>query len=71
MAALQRIADLERRAYPEDPDYEDLSHLGALARERPAWVEPRSLGQALRISGLTPADITVLAVQLAARKSPG
>ena len=53
------------RPIPREIDYGAISHLRAEARERLAEVRPRSLGQALRISGVTPADITVLAVGLA------
>ena len=37
-------------------------------RQRLSDIRPHSLGQALRISGITPADVTVLAIHLAARK---
>ena len=63
--ALRRMRDLDSRLIPEDLDYAKISHLRAEARDNLAAVQPRSLGQALRISGLTPADITVLAVHLA------
>ena len=38
------------------------------AREKLSQIRPRSLGQALRVSGITPADVTVLAIHLAGRK---
>jgi len=56
--------DLDSKIIPRDIDYGSVSHLRAEARERLATIRPRSLGQAMRISGITPADITVLAVWL-------
>ncbi|MBL7219980.1 MAG: tRNA uridine-5-carboxymethylaminomethyl(34) synthesis enzyme MnmG [Phycisphaerae bacterium] len=63
--AARQMHDLDSRPIPREIDYGAISHLRAEARERLAEVRPRSLGQALRISGVTPADITVLAVGLA------
>ncbi|MBC8373590.1 MAG: hypothetical protein H8E53_08355, partial [Planctomycetes bacterium] len=63
--AARRMRDLDGRLISPEIDYGAISHLRAEARERLAAVRPRSLGQALRISGVTPADITVLAVGLA------
>jgi len=68
-AAGRQLADLDRRLIPRDTDYDKVSHLRREAAERLTAVQPQSLGQALRISGLTPADITVLAVHLASRAS--
>jgi tRNA uridine 5-carboxymethylaminomethyl modification enzyme len=65
--ALARQIDLDRRPIPADLAYAAVSHLRPEARQRLGQVRPRSLGQALRVSGITPADITVLAVHLAAR----
>ncbi|MBT3199350.1 MAG: tRNA uridine-5-carboxymethylaminomethyl(34) synthesis enzyme MnmG [Phycisphaerales bacterium] len=64
-SAARQTRDLESKVIPGDIDYNAISHLRAEARERLAEIRPRSLGQALRISGITPADITVLAVGLA------
>ena len=66
-ASGRQMADLDRRLIPRNTDYDKVSHLRREAAERLTAVQPRSLGQALRISGLTPADITVLAVHLASR----
>ena len=65
--ALNRMQDLDQRLIPEDVDYSMITHLRHEARQKLQTVRPRSLGQALRISGVTPADITVLGIFLATR----
>ena len=69
-AAAERLAQLESRRIPPSLDFADVPHLRAEARQRLAAVAPATLGQALRISGITPADITVLMVHLAAMAKP-
>jgi len=54
-AAARQMLDLDSRRIPAEIDYGLISHLRAEARERLSAVRPRSLGQALRISGVTPA----------------
>ena len=67
-AALRQMQELDARLIPESVDYASVSHLRQEAREKLSAIRPRSLGQALRISGITPADVTVLAIHLAARQ---
>ncbi len=55
---------LERRIIPADLDFNSISHLRPEAKERLSAFKPSTLGQASRISGITPADITVLQVHL-------
>ena len=55
---------------PERMDYSGVPHLRAEARLRLKSIRPRTLGQALRASGITPADITVLMVHLAGAGRP-
>ena len=69
--ALQQLGELERKRIPEGLEYEKIAHLRHEAREKLSEIRPQSLGQALRISGITPADITVLAVYLAGRSRSG
>jgi len=69
--ALERMRDLDAHRLPRDIDYATVSHLRHEAVEQLQRVRPRSLGQALRISGITPADITVLSIHLASRKPAG
>jgi tRNA uridine 5-carboxymethylaminomethyl modification enzyme len=58
------LRDLEKRTIPPGFDYAAITQLRHEARENLAAIAPETLAQALRISGITPADITVLAVFL-------
>ena len=62
--AIERFAKLEEKLIPVDFDYARVVGLRNEARTKLAHFTPRSIGQALRISGITPADATVLAVAL-------
>jgi tRNA uridine 5-carboxymethylaminomethyl modification enzyme len=64
--AIERFRELENRAIPADLDYGTIRHLRYEAQERLSAVRPRSLGQAARVSGIQPADISVLLVHLTA-----
>jgi len=68
-AASEHMQQLEAKWIPPGLDYEAMSHLRREAAEKLADVRPRTLGQALRISGITPADVTVLAVHLSGLNS--
>jgi tRNA uridine 5-carboxymethylaminomethyl modification enzyme len=61
---VQRARRLEGTRLPEDLDYRAIKELRFEAREKLARVRPRSLGQAGRISGVNPADLTVLIIHL-------
>ncbi|MBE7005378.1 MAG: tRNA uridine-5-carboxymethylaminomethyl(34) synthesis enzyme MnmG [Ruminococcaceae bacterium] len=63
-AEVAEFARLERRALPEDLDYAAVEGLRLEAREKLAAIRPRSLGQASRISGVSPADIAALMIRL-------
>jgi len=62
---IDRHRQVESRAIPEAFDYQGLRELRCEAREKFARFRPRNLGQAARISGISPADIATLAVYLA------
>jgi tRNA uridine 5-carboxymethylaminomethyl modification enzyme len=64
---IERFAQLETRLIPASVDYARVVGLRNEARQKLAKFGPRSLGQALRISGITPADVTVLAIHLGQR----
>lgn len=66
---IERFAQMEEKAIPAGIDYASVVGLRNEARTKLAKYTPRSLGQALRISGITPADVTVLAIHLERRRS--
>jgi tRNA uridine 5-carboxymethylaminomethyl modification enzyme len=59
-AAAARLRESELVALPEGLDYATVGALGPEARQKLARVRPRTLGQAGRIPGLTPADLQIL-----------
>jgi len=62
------MQDLEARRLPAALDYAQVPGLSREAREKLAKLQPHSLGQAGRISGVSPADVAVLRVALDARR---
>jgi tRNA uridine 5-carboxymethylaminomethyl modification enzyme len=66
-----RMRQMESWHIPEDLDYGVLSTLRNESQKKLAAIRPLTLGQASRISGVTPADISVLMVQLEARRRSG
>ncbi|QOJ01438.1 MAG: tRNA uridine-5-carboxymethylaminomethyl(34) synthesis enzyme MnmG [Phycisphaeraceae bacterium] len=63
----RRRAELEHRGLPAELDAEVLRPLRAEAREALARFRPRTFGQAARLEGITPADLTLLAVLVSKR----
>ena len=63
-AQIKEMRRLEKKLIPEGTDYESLTGLRLEAVEKLAKIRPRSVGQAARISGVTPADISVLLIHL-------
>lgn len=61
---IARMERLESRRIPAELDYAAITSLRLEAAEKLAAVRPRSIGQAARISGVSPADISVLLVYL-------
>lgn len=64
-AQIERAKKLEEKKLPPDIDYSKIGGLRLEAREKLDRVRPLTLGQAGRISGVNPADITVLMVYMA------
>ena len=65
---IEKAKRLEEKALPDDVNYDDILGLRLEAREKLNRVRPLNLGQAGRISGVNPADVSVLMVWLATRK---
>ncbi|MGH7932982.1 MAG: tRNA uridine-5-carboxymethylaminomethyl(34) synthesis enzyme MnmG, partial [Candidatus Binataceae bacterium] len=65
--AIERFKRLEDAAIPAWLDFREVAGLSTEARERLANVRPRSLGQAARMPGITPAAVSLLAVHIRAR----
>ena len=67
-AQVEKFKKMERKLLPEDIDYNTIKGISLEARQKLNKHKPRSIGQASRISGVSPADISVLLVYLQARK---
>ncbi len=63
-AQVEKFKKLEIKLLPEDLDYEQINGLSLEARQKLNKFKPRSIGQASRISGVSPADISVLLIYL-------
>ena len=63
-AQVEKFKKLESKLLPENIDYEELKGISLEGRQKLNKFKPRSIGQASRISGVSPADISVLLVYL-------
>jgi len=61
---VERLSKMEKKRIPEDIDYSDIHGLASEGRQKLSIVRPISIGQASRIGGVTPADISILLVYL-------
>lgn len=66
--SIQRLADAHKVRLPQDLDYTTIRQLSNEGREKLDRIRPDTLAQAMRIPGVTPADISVLQIVLAQRK---
>lgn len=64
IAEAKRNAKLSEKKLPEDIDYNSISGIRTEARQKLARIRPADIGQASRISGVSPADISVLLIYL-------
>ena len=64
---IEKAKKLENKLLPENIDYEQIGGLRLEAREKLNRIRPLNLGQASRISGVNPADVSVLMVYLATK----
>ena len=69
--AVKEQRRLESRALPPDIDYDSITALRLEARQKLNRIRPLNLGQASRISGVSPADIAVLIVWLSRARYGG
>ena len=70
-AQVEKFKKLETKMLPENIDYENIKGISLEARQKLNKFKPRSIGQASRISGVSPADISVLLVYLQQLKDEG
>jgi tRNA uridine 5-carboxymethylaminomethyl modification enzyme len=66
-ALMEEMAHMENRELPEDIDYSIIQGVRLEAREKLSRVRPKNLGQASRVSGVSPADLTALMIWLRGR----
>lgn len=61
---VEHFKKLENKVIPENVDYNDIHNLRMEARQKLSQIRPQNIGQASRISGVSPADISVLMIYL-------
>ena len=61
---VEHFKKLEEKRIPADINYEDIHNLRKEARQKLSEIRPENIGQASRISGVSPADISVLMIYL-------
>lgn len=71
IADIEEMRRVERKLIPPDLDYQNIKGLRLEAAEKLAKVRPQNIGQAGRISGVSPADISVLMIWLAVHYEGG
>ncbi len=64
----EKMLEYENVSIPEDFNYLNIQNLALEAREKLNKIRPTSIGQAMRISGVNPADISILMIELKRRK---
>ena len=68
IAQVEQFKKMEEKLLPENQDYSDIHGLRLEARQKLNKIQPKSLGQASRISGVSPSDMSVLIVWLESQK---
>ena len=67
-AKVDKLHRMEEKTIPEDIDWDAIDGLATEARERLKEIGPRTLAQASRVSGVNPADVSILMVYSQAGK---
>ena len=65
---VEKAQKMEEKKLPADIDYNEITGLRIEARQKLDKVKPASIGQASRIAGVTPADVSVLLIYLTQKK---
>ena len=65
---VERLSKMEHKKIPDDLDYSEISGLKKEANHNFSTIRPQTLGQAGRITGITPADVTLLSIWLDKKK---
>ena len=60
----EKMIKLEKKQIPDDIDYDNIKNIASEARQKLKEVKPKTIAQAIRISGVNPADISILSVYL-------
>ena len=60
----EKMISLENKKIPDNIDYEKIHNIASEAKQKLKEIKPTSIGQAIRISGVNPADISILMVYL-------
>lgn len=60
----EKMLKLEKKQIPEDIDYDKIKNIASEARQKLKEVRPKTIAQAIRISGVNPSDISILSVYL-------
>ena len=60
----EKLISLENKKIPDDIDYNNIINLASEAKQKLSEIRPTSIGQAIRISGVNPADISILSIYL-------
>lgn len=60
----EKMLKLEKKQIPEDIDYDKINNIASEARQKLKEVRPKTIAQAIRISGVNPSDISILSVYL-------
>lgn len=64
MEQVEKVRKLEEKIIPADWDYDSMKGISLEAKQKLKTIKPHSIGQASRISGVSPADVSVLLIQL-------